>query len=92
MGLLNNILENDSDNINHILVKDEVLIEAEKKFYELLEDKGLDFTFAMEDVFNTFTVRVMRIAYLQGLKDFNYLFIELRPDASVILDDYEKSV
>ena len=36
-------------------------------------------------------VRIMRIAYLQGLKDFNSLFIELRPDVLMILDEYTKS-
>lgn len=92
MGLLNNILENDFHNMNQTLIHDKVLIETEQKFYELLENYDMEFVLAMESIFNIFTTRGISLAYIQGLKDFNGLFIDLKPDASVILDEYINSI
>ena len=92
MGLLNNIIENDSSNMNQIIISDKVLIATEKKFKELLAVTDRDYMLKAEAIFNEYMARVASIAYLQGLKDFNELFIELRADTLVILDDYEKSV
>lgn len=92
MGLLNNILEKDLHNCYESIKTDEMLTVAEKQFYDLLKDADTDYALAMEQIFTAYTSRAMRIAYLQGLKDFNELFIELKADASVILDEYAQNL
>ena len=78
--------------MNQIIINDKVLIATEKKYKELLAGADRDYMLKAEAIFNEYMARVASIAYLQGLKDFNELFIELRADISMILDDYEKSV
>lgn len=92
MGLLNNILEKDLHNCYESIKTDEMLKATEKQFYELLKDMDKDYQLAMEGIFNAFTAQAMRIAYLQGLKDFNELFIDLKADAADILTEHINSL
>ena len=92
MGLLNNILEKDLHNCYEAIKTDETLKSTEKQFYELLKDMDKDYQLAMEGTFNAFTAQVMRIAYLQGLKDFHELFIDLKANTADILAEHIKSL
>ena len=92
MGLLKNILEKDLHNCYEAIRTDEMLMAAEKQFYEVLKGKDKDYQLAMEGIFNAFTAQAMRIAYIQGLKDFNELFIDLKADTADILAEHIRSL
>ena len=68
--------------------KDEQLKGLEDQFYLMLEDCSEDFKFEMERVISSYMTRVLRIAYLQGIKDFLELFIVLKEDTRNILQKY----
>ena len=88
MGILNNILEKDLHNCYDAIKTDSVLTETEKQFYDLLKDTDKSCLLKMEEIFTAYTSQVMRIAYLQGLKDFNELFIELKAEPAAILAEH----
>ena len=75
--LLGQILQEDVKNCKKALDSDFELRELEIRFYELLE--GFDEKkYAIEDVFSAYVAKSIRIAYLQGIKDFADLHIELK--------------
>ena len=92
MGLLNNILEKDLHNCYDSIKADKVLTEIEQQFYEFLKDADKSYLLAMEKIFTTYVSQSMRIAYIQGLKDFNELFIDLKADAADILTKHIQSL
>ena len=77
--LIKQILQEDVSNCKEALNKDFELRELEIRFYELLEEAG-DKKYALEDVFSAFVAKSIRIAYLQGIKDFAELHIMLKLD------------
>ena len=82
--LIEQILKEDVVNCREALKKDSELQELEEKFYELL--KGTQkLKLDIEDVFSAYTAKCIRIAYLQGIKDFAELHIVLKKSVSDIL-------
>ena len=86
--LINQIMDEDTSNCYKTMSEDEQLKGMEDQFYLMLEDCSEDFKFEMERVVSSYMTRVLRIAYLQGIKDFLELFIVLKEDTRNILQKY----
>ena len=78
--LINKILEDDTRNCYEAMKNDIQLEELEKKFYELTKED-----MEVERVFSAYMARVIRIAYLQGMKKFAELCGVLKQDTQEIL-------
>ena len=74
--LINTILQEDIVSCKETLKNDFELRELEIRFYELLG--GKECKLELEDVFSEFTAKCIRIAYMQGMKDFAELHIALK--------------
>lgn len=86
--LLKQMIANDLKNCYEAFEHDELLKSLENDFYSFrdgLEDK--EFT-RLEEIFSQFMARSARIAYLQGMKDFNELCLVLREDTADIMKNY----
>lgn len=86
--LINQIVDEDTSNCYKAMAEDEQLVEMENKFYEMLNELPEDINFEMERVFSSYMTRVLRIAYVQGIRDFSELFIVLKEDVQSILQKY----
>ena len=86
--LINQIIDEDTSNCYKTMSEDEQLSGLEDQFYLMLEDCTEDFKFEIERVVSSYMTRVLRIAYLQGIKDFLELFIVLKEDTRNILQKY----
>ena len=86
--LLKQLIENDLRNCYEAMQSDGVLKELEKEFYEKCKDvDGKEFI-RIEEIFSQLISRTARIAYLQGMKDFNELCLVLREDTADIMKNY----
>ena len=86
--LLKQMIANDLRNCYEVASNDELLQRLESDFYAYRE--GLDvkgFT-KLEEIFSEYMARVTRIAYLQGMKDFNELCLQLRENTNDIMEKY----
>lgn len=83
--IIDNIINNDLDSCQETLKKDKELQESEKEFYHLLNRVDNSIQLQIEANYSQFTARAMRIAYLQGFKDFYDLCLTLSSDAYNIL-------
>ena len=81
--LINTILQEDIVSCKETLKNDFELRELEIRFYELLG--GKECKLELEDVFSEFTAKCIRIAYMQGMKDFAELHIALKLDMEDLL-------
>ena len=86
--LINQIIDEDTSNCYKTMSEDEQLKGLEDQFYLMLEECSEDFKFEMERVFSSYMTRVLRIAYLQGIRDFSELFVILKEDTQNILQKY----
>lgn len=86
--LINQIMDEDTSNCYKAMSADEQLVSMEVQYYKLLEECTEEVRFEMEIIINRYMTRVLRIAYLQGIRDFSELFIVLKEDAQDILQKY----
>ncbi|MBR2037009.1 MAG: hypothetical protein IKA09_04705 [Lachnospiraceae bacterium] len=70
---------------HHAFKEDEQLNELEEKLYNLLATCPEELFPDLEQAVNEYKASVIRIAYLQGLKDFAELYITLKKDIHEIL-------
>lgn len=86
--LLKQMIANDLRNCYEAASNDELLQRLESDFYAYREGMDVkDFT-KLEEIFSEYMARVTRIAYLQGMKDFNELCLELRENTNDIMEKY----
>lgn len=83
--IIDTIINNDLDRCHEVLKNDLELKSAEKEFYSLLNQADHALQMKLEANYSRFTARAMRIAYLQGFKDFYDLCLTLSSDAYNIL-------
>lgn len=86
--LINQIIDEDTSNCYKAMSADEQLISTEEQYYKLLAECPDDVRFEMESIISKYMTRVLRIAYLQGIRDFSELFIVLKEDTQDILQKY----
>ena len=87
--LINQIMDGDIEGCRHALEADEPLKELEKELYSIVSKCPEEITFDVESTINAYIARVLRIAYLQGIKDFANLYITLKEDVHEILKKCE---
>ena len=85
--LIKQILENDTRNCYDAMKSDLQLSTLDERFYKLAGTMPNADKLAMESVFSEYMARVIRIAYLQGMKDFVELHVVLKNDVSDILKE-----
>jgi hypothetical protein len=83
--LLTDILAKDIEHCDGAVREDEKLRDMEAEFYRLGEGIDKDVFLKMESMFVGYCARLTRIAYLQGLKDFQELHLILKGDTADIL-------
>lgn len=86
--LLKQMIANDLKNCYEAASNDELLQSLENDFYTYRNVMdGKDFT-RLEEIFSEYMARVTRLAYLQGLKDFNELCLVLKENTNDIMNQY----
>ncbi len=86
--LLKQIIAQDTHNCYEAVKDDELLQSLESRFYAFKDGmEKKDFS-EMEEIFSQYMARLTRIAYLQGMKDFNELNLMLKENTSDILKNY----
>ena len=83
--LLTDILVKDVEHCNEAVREAEKLRDIEAGFYTLGEGIDKEVFLQMESIFVGYCARLTRIAYLQGLKDFQELHLILKEDTVDIL-------
>ncbi len=86
--LLKQMIANDLKNCYEAASNDELLQSLESDFYAYRDgmDRN-DFT-RLEEIFSEYMARVSRLAYLQGMKDFHELCLELKENTNDIMKKY----
>lgn len=84
--MLKRIIENDMYSCHEVLTADKRLSELDALFYMLVDSMQEKERLETEEVFSEYMARVIRIAYLQGLKDFAELHLEIKQDIQNILE------
>ena len=90
--ILDNILENDLDNCREVINNDRKLTDIDAEFYTLLDGVDDELKLQLERIYDEYTTRAIRLAYLQGMKDFNELFVVLREDTKKIIEELSKAL
>lgn len=86
--LLKQMIANDLKNCYEATSNDELLKSLESDFYAYRNGMdGKDFT-RLEEIFSEYMARVTRLAYLQGMKDFNELCLVLKENTNDIMNKY----
>ena len=86
--LIKKILEDDTRNCYAAIKADTQLAELDKGFYGIADTMPDKDKLEMESIFSEYMARVIRIAYLQGIKDFAELHVILKEDTTDILKNY----
>lgn len=86
--LLKQMIANDLRNCYEVASNDELLQRLERDFYDYREGMDRKEFAKLEEIFSEYMARVTRIAYLQGMKDFNELCLQLRENTNVIMEKY----
>ena len=86
--LLKQMIANDLKNCYEVASNDELLQRLESDFYAYREGMDVKGFTKLEEIFSEYMARVTRIAYLQGMKDFNELCLELRENTNDIMEKY----
>lgn len=86
--LIRRIMENDTRNCYEAMTTDTQLAELDKAFYRLADTMPNKDKLELESVFSGYMARVIRIAYLQGMKDFQEMHVILKDDVAEILDKH----
>ena len=86
--LLKQMIAYDLRNCYEAASNDELLQSLEKDFYSFRDGMDEDAFRKLEENFSEYMARVTRIAYLQGMKDFNELCLQLRENTNDIMEKY----
>lgn len=86
--LLKQMIANDLKNCYEATSNDELLQRLENDFYSFRNGMdGKDFT-RLEEIFSEYMARVTRLAYLQGMKNFNELCLVLKENTNDLIRKY----
>lgn len=83
--LLKQMMANDQKNCYEAISKDEFLQNLERDFYSYRERMDIEDFIQLEEIFSEYMARVTRLAYLQGMKDFNELCLVLKENTNDIM-------
>lgn len=83
--LIKQIVDGDIASCRHAVEADAQVKELEEAYYSIMAKCPEETGFDMERAVNAYTERAIRIAYLQGIKDFADFCIILQEDVSEII-------
>ena len=86
--LLKQMIANDLRNCYEATSNDELLESLESDFYSFRDGMDAKDFRKLEETFSQYMARITRIAYLQGMKDFNELCLQLRENTHDIMEKY----
>lgn len=86
--LLKQVIANDLKNCYEATSNDELLQSLESDFYSYRDKMDASDFRELEEIFSQYMARITRIAYLQGMKDFNELHIVLKEDTNSIMENH----
>lgn len=86
--LLKQMIANDLKNCYEATSNDELLQSLESSFYAFRDGMERKEFSKLEEIFSEYMARITRIAYLQGMKDFHELCLELKDDTNDIMKKY----
>ena len=84
--LIRDLVDNDLEHCNKAFRQDKELRSIEVEADKLIETLEGEKAKKLEELFNAYGARTARIAYLQGIKDFRELFVELKEDTNELID------
>lgn len=86
--LLKQMIANDLKNCYEAASNDELLQSLESDFYSYRDGMDRNDFARLEEIFSEYVARVSRLAYLQGMKDFHELCLELKENTNDIMKKY----
>lgn len=86
--LLKQMIANDLKNCYEAASSDELLQSLESDFYSYRDRMDTIDFIKLEEIFSEYMARVSRLAYLQGMKDFNELCLVLKGNTNDIMKNY----
>lgn len=86
--LLKQVIANDLKNCYEATSNDELLQSLESDFYSYRDKMDASDFRELEEIFSQYMARITRLAYLQGMKDFNQMCIVLNENTNDILKNY----
>lgn len=86
--LLKQMIANDLKNCYEAVSSDELLQSLESDFYSYRDRMDTIDFIKLEEIFSEYMARVSRLAYLQGMKDFNELCLVLKGNTNDIMKNY----
>jgi len=87
--LIKQIMDEDNASCRHAVEADKQVKELEEAYYSIMAKYPEETEFDMERAVNAYIERAIRIAYLQGIKDFANLCITLQEDVHEIIKKCE---
>lgn len=88
--MMDNLVNSGLDNCDRTLIQDKSLVISAKEFYDILGRIDKTMQLQLEKVFNEYTARAVRIAYVQGFKDYYDLCLLLNKDIASIINSIDK--
>lgn len=86
--LLKQMIANDLKNCYEAASNDALLQSLESDFYACRDGMDRNDFARLEEIFSEYMARVSRLAYLQGMKDFHELCLELKENTNDIMKKY----
>ena len=90
--MIERIVEKDLDNCYKELKENEGIQRYEKELYSILEGLDNKISMQIEDIFSGYTSKAIRIGYVQGIKDFNEMFVEIKGNVNEIIEKVENGI
>ena len=90
--MIERIVEKDLDNCYEGLRSNPELKENEKRLYRIIDKLDKEIGLELEDIFSSYTAKAVRIGYVQGIKDFNEMFVEIKGNVNEIIEEVEKGI
>ena len=90
--IVNEIINKDLDQCSEAFKADNSLKELEKEIYKVIAEVDDEQGTKIEEIFSAYTSRAIRIASMQGIKDFNEMFIDLKADTNEIIEEMERRI
>lgn len=90
--IIKDIVNNDLAHCNKAIRADKELREIEIETEGLIGKVERVTGKRLEELFIAYGARMVSIAYMQGIKDFNEMFIDLKADTNKIIEEMERRI
>ena len=90
--IINEIINKDLDQCSEAFKADNSLKELETEIYKVIAEVDDEQGNKIEEIFSAYTSRAIRIAYMQGIKDFRELFVTIKEDTNMVIEKMEREI